>query len=457
MMKKKITTRYLLVFTISVFMIIVLWIGLTYFAVFHDNTAGESNAPHVLAQTIGHYLDEETMEINDEGKTILRENELWIQIVNSKGKVLYEFDAPKDAPDSYDIFEMSYYVLDSDAMKGQTIYLRTFGSNKYGAVLGFNSSKIRKYNIQFSGNVQEQIGKSTAILGMLFIVMGTIAGFIFSKTISSPVQDIIADINKLESNVALGIRDYKKNLFSSVYDSLSKLQMRLKSADREREKAERQKKSWISNISHDMKTPLTSIRGYIEMFEDDEYEMSDEERIEYAGIILRSIDDIENLVEELKLSRLLEDGKLEIDREMININALIKECADELPLADMRERITCCFERSLLYANIDRQLIKRCLNNIICNAFKHNDDKVNVTIKSKQENEQCVVEISDDGKGIKKEESKKIFDRYYSGATENKERSGLGLSIVKEIVEVHGGEVYAQSDLGKGTTFILKL
>lgn len=456
-MKKKITTRYLLVFTISVFMIIVLWIGLTYMTVFHRQQMDESRTPYLLAQRIGYYLDEETMEISDKGKAILRENELWTQIIDSKGKVLCEVDAPKEAPDSYDIFEMSHYVLNSDTMKGQTIYLRSFGSNKYGAILGFNSSKIRKYNIQFSGNVQEQIVKSIVILAMLFVVMGIIAGFIFSKTISSPIQEIIADINKLESDVAIENVNYNKNIFSSVYDSLLMLQLRLKSADREREKVERQKKKWISNISHDMKTPLTSIKAYIEMIGDKEIELSDDEREEYAEIILRNIEDIENLVEELKFSRLWEDGKVELDKEIININALIKECCDELPLADMRKSITCSFQQPLLYVNIDRQLIKRCLNNIICNAFKHNDGKVNVTIQSKQENDICIIEISDDGKGINKGESKKIFDRYYSGATENNNGSGLGLSIVKEIIAAHGGEVYVQNNLEQGSTFVLKI
>lgn len=457
-MKRRLTQTYMVVFSVSVFVIIVVWLVLLYIFVFSGEVI-DLYKPQYLINRFEDYVDTtNVMTISDEGKEILLKNDLWAQIINEYGDVVYEFNTPKVARKKYDVFQLSDYTLNSDALGSETIFVSRFNKNKqYGVIIGCDSSKITKISVKLTGSLSDNMLVSIILLLMVFIIVGIIAGTLYSKNISAPVNRIIDTINKLKSDSTQEEIISNNKIFKTVFDTLEKLRLRLISADIERKKAETQRNEWISNISHDMKTPLSTIRGYAEIMSDENFSVSSDERRNYSEKIKNNTDTINELIDELKFSRLLQNGEIELQREEINMCNLLKECCDDIPVNLKVNNISFDFESEEIYAVIDKQLLKRCFINIISNAIIHNTSDVNISIVCRNE-EKVVVEIIDNGKGISDKDIENVFNRYYRGAASNRTvGSGLGLAIAKDIVEVHGGTISVESELGKGSKFIISI
>lgn len=457
-MKKKLTEKYMLVFSISIIFIVTLWVVFTYIFVL-SGKVGDNNQPMYLVNRFEQYIvNLNGLKINDEGKKVLVDNNLWAQLVDQNGKVIEECNTPKELPLSYDIFEITNYAMNSNALENQTVFISRFSKFKwYGVIIGCDSSKVSKMSIKFTGGISRSIIKSIIILLLIFVITGIGAGLFFSRNISVPVNEIIENINNLESD-----KDYKREknndkIFNSVFESLDRLQLRLSGADIERKNAEKQRNEWISNISHDMKTPLSTINGYAEIMADDDYEISDEERKKYSEKIVKNVEIIKNLIDELKFGRLLENGEIRLHKEEVNICRFLRECCEDIPQDNEKSHIKFEFQDETIYVMIDRQLMRRCLVNIICNAIIHNNNNVQITIKCYKK-DKIIIEIIDNGRGMSKDEIDKVFKRYYRGKTSKESvGSGLGLAIAKEIVEIHNGKVLVESKEGEGSKFILVL
>ena len=457
-MKNKLTKKYLLVSSISAIIIVAVWLLLTIVFVLSDKNVDESQ-PQYLVNSFEQYIDPNNgFKIKEEGKQILNKNHIWAQVIDKKGRVIESYNTPQYAPSEYNMFEICDYTLNSKKLGDQTIFVSQFqDAGDYGVIVGCNAAKVTKVNLKLTGGVRKSIVESVIIFLIVFSITGICAGVIYSKNISSPVNDIIEEINCLEADAEYNKKKCKNTIFQSVFDSLEKLKLRLISADKERKDAEKQRQEWITNISHDMKTPLSAIRGYAELMEDEEYEISDAERRKYSKKIIHQSDTIKSLIDELKFGRLLENGDIQLHREEVNLYQLLKECCDDIPVTVAQNCFSFSFADTPVYANVDRHLMKRCLQNIICNALIHNNKQVDVLIKCYWKNK-AVIEIHDNGKGMSEEELKKIFERYYRGKSSKEiSGSGLGLAIAKQIVESHGGEISVKSIVDKGTTFFIQI
>lgn len=457
-MKRKLTERYICVFSISIAVIIAVWMLLTYVLLLSGNVEND-NAPQYLVHRFEQYVEiSDEVKMNEEGKAILLENDLWAQVIDGQGTVLASYHTPEGIPDAYNVFEITNYSLNSNTLGNQTIFLSGFQEwSEYGVLIGCDSARVSKMSVKFTGGMAKTILKSGCILVIVFLIVGLCAGLFFSRNISAPVNDIIECINGLETDQVYQKRDRNDSIFQSVFDSLDKLQLRLESADVERKHAEEQRAEWITNISHDIKTPLSTINGYAEIMADDEYTISDAERKRYSGKILKNTEVIQSLIEELKFGRMLETGGIKVQKEEVNLCRLLKDCCNDIPANLRAGSVTFDFEREAVYAQIDKQLMRRCLMNIISNAIIHNNSRVDIMIKCYQ-TEHTVIEISDNGKGMPHEELDNVFKRYYRG-TSSKEiaGSGLGLAIAKEIVMAHGGDISVKSEEGKGCVFTISL
>lgn len=456
-MKSKLIKKYIAVFTAAVFAIIILWIIFTYVFIFSGNVVDTEN-PQYLVNSFEQYIDfENDIAINEAGQKILKNNGLWSQVIDNNGLVIYDYNSPNEAKTEYTIFEMCYYAMNSDTLGKNTIFIKEFAEHDgYGIVIGCDSSKVSKVTFKFTGSVLKNTGKSIFILCVIAVLIVFISGYIFSQSIAQPVNVIIEDINKLE--VGCDLEEKKENkIFQPVFDSLVRLKLRLNSVEKERRNIEEQRKEWIVNISHDMKTPLSSIKGYAEIMENDEYPVSTDEMHQYSQTIIRNADAIKNLIDELKFSRLLEDGEIKLQKDEINICTLLKECCEEIPSEFNEGNIKYDFEEELIYAFVDRELMRRCFVNIICNAIVHNSYQVDIVIGCKK-SDKVIVKIADNGCGMSKVEQENIFNRYYRGKnSKNTNGSGLGLAIAKEVVIAHGGNIRVESEEGKGSTFIISI
>lgn len=176
-------------------------------------------------------------------------------------------------------------------------------------------------------------------------------------------------------------------MYNDLYYSLNNLSDRLQENKRNRKKLDNMREEWISNISHDIKTPLASIQGYAEIIKDEDYDFTKEEIGEYAEIIENKSKYIKELVEDLNLSTRLKNNTLTLNKEKINLVNLIKDIIIDI-LNDTRyenREIDFHCENDNIEINGDRILIRRAIINILFNAIVHNseDVKINVTLKNR--------------------------------------------------------------------------
>ena len=218
----------------------------------------------------------------------------------------------------------------------------------------------------------------------------------------------------------------------------------------------------ISNISHDLKTPITAIKGYVEGIMDGVAD-TPEKMDRYIKTVYNKANDMNVLINELSLYSKIDSNIIPYNFEKININSYFKDCVDEIG-ADLEQRGMMFSYRNYCAANVmvtaDPEQLKRVINNIINNACKYNNKakgKVGITLTEYDRKVQ--VAIKDNGIGISKEDLPHIFRRTYRADMSRNSAggSGLGLSICKKIIEEHGGEIWAESKLRAGTTIFFTL
>ena len=243
---------------------------------------------------------------------------------------------------------------------------------------------------------------------------------------------------------------------------MNELDGEVKASDRLREKTETIRREWISNITHDLKTPLSPIKGYAEILCDDTEKTTDQWR-RYAEIMLKNASYMENLIDDLKLTWQLENNMLPINRQEQNIVRFLREISIDILNCPEYEERTIAFECSNNIADetvmfsFDKKLLTRTFQNLIINAFVHGGKDTEVTVQIAVSEYWLNITILDNGKGLSAAETDRLFDRYYRGTnTESKtEGTGLGLAIAKNIIELHGGTISVTSSFGIGTAFLI--
>jgi signal transduction histidine kinase len=226
---------------------------------------------------------------------------------------------------------------------------------------------------------------------------------------------------------------------------------------------ERQKQ-FTSDASHELRTPLAVMRGDIEITL--RRERSAEEYRRTLTSNLEEIIRLSRLVEDLLMLARADAGRVELRMEEVDLNKLCQQMIEYItPLALQREQALIYQPEmppdAAVVIHADAQRIKQLLLNLLDNAIKYTDVNGAISLRLKTENNQAVITVSDTGRGIPPEDLPHIFERFFrrSGKTSDRSApgSGLGLSIVKWIVDSHGGKIEAKSEVGKGTTFFVRL
>ena len=221
---------------------------------------------------------------------------------------------------------------------------------------------------------------------------------------------------------------------------------------------EKMREEWIANISHDLKTPLSTIKGYAEILQNSEYETSKEEMSMYASEIHNAEENIHTLIEDLKMSQKLKEGKLVLNKSDNDVVEILHTCIKEVDNNMLGNSKVIFNTKERIIVNCDRELIKRCLQNIICNAFVHNKDEIILIIDVKEKEKNVEIVIEDNGRGMSETDKAHVFERYYMGTDSKKTNgTGLGLAIAKEVIEAHNGKIDVTSVLGNGTKFNIVL
>jgi signal transduction histidine kinase len=214
----------------------------------------------------------------------------------------------------------------------------------------------------------------------------------------------------------------------------------------------------VANVSHDLRSPLSSIQGYLETILSKEPSIKPEERTKYHEIVLRNTKKLGKLVEELFELSKFDAQDVQPEMEQISMAELAQDLVQQFkPIAEQKgitlKAILPKEPINRVYADI--ALMERAISNLIDNALKHTPEGGTVSIISSNQDENVNFTISDTGKGIAEENIKRIFDRFYQEDPSRTVGSGagLGLSIAQKILELHGSKLSVVSGSGKGTSF----
>ncbi|AYO58257.1 two-component sensor histidine kinase [Chryseobacterium sp. 6424] len=218
------------------------------------------------------------------------------------------------------------------------------------------------------------------------------------------------------------------------------------------------RKEYLGNVSHELKTPLFSIQGYVETLMDGGVENL-AIRDKYLERIDKSVERLLNIVQDLDMINQYESGEITLNISRFDINALIREIIDLLDLEAQRKDALVQLQSATtqLFVNADKQKISQVLINLISNAIHYaNRDKAQIIIKTHQLKSKILIKVEDNGMGIRQEALPRIFERFYRVETSrnrNDGGSGLGLAIVKHILEAHGENISVESVYLEGTQF----
>lgn len=287
---------------------------------------------------------------------------------------------------------------------------------------------------------------------ILDLIVAIYFGVKFSKKVTEPMKEIIKGVENLEDG-KYDILYKEDGIYKDVKVKLNNLANKLKQNEVERKKIEVMRNEWISNITHDIKTPLSSIKGYAELLEGYS-DFTDDEIKQYGFVINQKSEYIKELVDDLNLTVYLKDDKRILNMQKANLVTEIKNSIISIlndSIYSERE-ITFQSNKDVIEESFDIKLLKRLINNIIYNALIHNDENVKIDVEVLKAEKTHII-IKDNGKGISEEDLENIFNKYYRGTNTSyvHKGSGLGMAIVYNIVKAHGWDINIESKLGEGT------
>lgn len=214
---------------------------------------------------------------------------------------------------------------------------------------------------------------------------------------------------------------------------------------------------FIANVSHELKTPLAVMQNYGTMLQ--EPDLSDDKRIEYAKGITENSRRLANLITNILKLNKLENQQIYPELERFDLSEQL--CESLLQFEDLWERSGIEIETDIedeLYVNSDAELLSLVWNNLLSNAFKFTESGGTVTLAVFTDGQYAVVKVSDTGCGIPPETGVHIFEKFYQGDTSHATKgNGLGLALVKKVIDILNGEISVESEVGKGSTFTVKL
>lgn len=394
-------------------------------------------------------------QLTDSAISDLKKYKLYFQIVDKNGDVTLGYNEPAGASKHYAPIDVVQLYKTGGSLGNYTMFVGSVNNNgeKWTYIIGF-PAKISKVVMYFNYNNFLKIKLVMLGLFVLIILLVAVYGIWMNRILSN----IISGIRRLASNAYVPMKE--KGMYKDVFYSLNLLDNKLKVSEDERKRNETLREEWVANISHDLKTPLSPIKGYAEILTDYEYDVMPQDVKKYGEIILRNAKNVETIVENLNFTYQLKNGMLPINRKEGNIVRLLKEVIINIlnhPEYKERNIIFNCTENRVNF-NFDNTLLNRAFTNLLYNSVIHNapDTVIKVSIK---EEDKIYIRIEDNGKGMAEEELKKLFERYYRGTNSSVsvKGSGLGMAIAKQIIEAHEGEINVKSEPNIGTSIYIEL
>ena len=247
-------------------------------------------------------------------------------------------------------------------------------------------------------------------------------------------------------------RKYK--LYKELFETLEDVAFTLKRNEEQQQLIEKTREEWISSLSHDLKTPLSSIIGYVKMLQSN-YEWTKEEQQQFYAVMDEKSDYMMALIEDLTLTYRLKNGQLPIYKDKLDVNEVIRRTIIQLMNNQYFKEYTFDFDTNeeIILVELDVKWLQRILDNLLINAIKHNPTGTAISIVATRKSNEVIISICDNGVGMDEKTVEHLFNRYYRGTntTESLEGTGLGMAITQQLILLQDGKITVDSEIGKGT------
>lgn len=398
------------------------------------NLLNEPHATRNLGQTAVVVMENDNIVYNSEGFTILQIKEMLMNLS----------------------IENNYYEYESNRYR---INAQNFTMQ--------DGSNYRIITLNQITNVGDYYRSLLIFVFIIFLIVFVIASLIVQrqnmKNIIIPITDLTKETEKLRiGELETAITDKGYGEIRELGTAIEQLRLQLKNSIYYQQKVDENRKFLISSISHDLKTPVTSIRGYIDGVLDGVAD-TDEKKQYYLSKAIEKTKMINTMIEDLLLYSKLDLNQMTFEKDKVNIVKYIESCIEDSSEGFLRENKRIIFENKLSTASfviIDVAKFKRVIQNIMDNAKRSIETQIGqLKVMLRETNSSVIIEFKDNGRGISKQDLPHVFKRFYRADTarEVKGSSGLGLAIAKQIVEGLGGRIWAISENGQGASIIISL
>ncbi|MEK5330398.1 sensor histidine kinase [Lysinibacillus sp. FSL W8-0992] len=457
-MKWRLTARFLLsilsIVVIVIFVNTAIFIGLMVYQQFNKFNDATADTEEIFVREFQQYIDVNSGQssVRKEGLQQLHQRNAWIQLLDANGQVIDAYFAPENALSHYAPIDLIQVYKYEEYEAGTTVYVGSKDNISY--LIGIKGSGVSRLVVHLSAaSILQLIGKYGLLIVIADLLVATLVGWLFGRTLTKPLYAMIERIQHLKNHKHMPIK-VPKGLYRPVFENLSEVSSELAAHEQERKRLEMMREEWISNVSHDMKTPLASIRGYAELL--NERGLSLNEQTEYAQIIEKQSLHMQDLLDDLNLTMRLRHQQLPLTLTEVNIVQFMREIVIDTLNTPPYEQANIDFDATadVIVHSIDEHFMRRAVVNFLYNAILHNPPDVCVHVLV----DANTITIADNGHGISAEDLTHIFERYYRGTnTEQKQGTGLGTAIARDIIEAHGGTVSITSEEQKGTTVTIQL
>ena len=336
------------------------------------------------------------------------------------------------------------YLYESRIVAGE--YHRIWGSNGQGtSVLDLSRSA----------------GLDILVIVVFTVLLMTLYYILFLNNYAGYVREIIGGVDKMKSgdlNYEIPVRG--EDELAEIAGSINELRINLYETLEADKEVERRKDELITNVAHDLRTPLTSILGYLDLISQGDF-LTEDQKQKYLGIVTAKARQLETLVKDLFDYTRYDKDKVRIRKEVLDLNVFVPQLVDEFYPGFMDNGLTCqtYFYDGVLNIKANGELLARAIGNLISNAIKYGADGKLVEVHTGIVDNRAFVSVVNYGRIIPDDQLDKIFDKFYrveSSRSLKTGGTGLGLAIAKNIVNLHEGIIWASSD-ESGTKFQIEL
>ncbi len=301
------------------------------------------------------------------------------------------------------------------------------------------------------------------VFAVSFIITNAVLTYLVSKSIVKPLHKLKEGAEAIQQgNLEYEITGCSSDELGELCTAYEQMRVKLKESISNQIKYDENRKELFSNISHDLKTPITAIKGYVEGILDGIADTP--EKVErYLNTIHSKAEQVDSMIDDLLLYSKLDLKKIPFNFEKTDIQEFLNDCISELSIEMEKDGVTAELSSEMdnqVEVLADRERLKRVVLNIMDNAKKYMDkEKGRIDVILRETNKTVVVEIRDNGPGIDEKDIPYIFDRFYRADSARSERdgSGLGLAIARQIIEGHEGRIWVKSSEGQGTGILFSL